>query len=133
MSILDDLRKILEEPRREYQKPQLYLSGQQFVEGIRRGVFSLQDASFNILLSPEGYKFVMDSFLFQPWTEEQVAALAARQQREDLHPYTCGGGNRQDERHLNGEGVLVPTASGWVCPYCDYRQEWAFLQDAIPQ
>ncbi len=60
-----------------------------------------------------------------PWTPEQVAALNRYQHAGDFHPYTCGSGNRQDEWHLDGEGILVATANGWVCPYCDYKQDWA--------
>jgi len=59
-----------------------------------------------------------------PWTPEQVAALNRYQQAHDFHPYTCGG-NRKDEWHLDGEGVLVATEKGWVCPYCNYTQNWA--------
>jgi len=59
-----------------------------------------------------------------PWTTEQVAALNRFQQNGDFHPFTCGG-NRQDEFHLDGEGVLLATENGWVCPYCDYTQDWA--------
>jgi hypothetical protein len=22
-------------------------------------------------------------------------------------------------------GVLVPTVRGWICPFCDYKQNWA--------
>ena len=60
-----------------------------------------------------------------PRTAEQVAALNRYQQCGDFHPFTCGG-QRQDEFHLDGEGVLLATETGWVCPYCDYRQYWAW-------
>ena len=60
-----------------------------------------------------------------PWTDEQVAALNRFQQSGEFHPFTCGSGNRTDEKHLDGEGVLVATRNGWVCPWCDYRQGWA--------
>ena len=60
-----------------------------------------------------------------PWTPEQVKALNEFQQSEHWHPFTCGGNNR-DEKHLDGEGVLVATAYGWVCPYCDYEQDYAY-------
>ncbi len=60
-----------------------------------------------------------------PFTPEQVAAMNAFQARGDFHPFTCGSGNRGDAAHLDGEGRLVATADGWVCPYCDYRQDWA--------
>lgn len=58
-----------------------------------------------------------------PWTQETVDALNERQKSGTVHPYTCGG-NRTDAAHLDGEGVLVATVNGWMCPYCDYRQDW---------
>ncbi len=58
-----------------------------------------------------------------PFTPEQVAALNRWQQNENGHPFTCANG--RDEKHLDGEGVLVATQEGWVCPYCDYKQDWA--------
>jgi hypothetical protein len=58
-----------------------------------------------------------------PWSQELVNALNAQQKDETRHPYTCGG-NRTDAKHLDGEGVLVATPNGWMCPYCDYRQDW---------
>jgi hypothetical protein len=42
-----------------------------------------------------------------------------------MHPFTCGSGNRIDAAHLDREGVLFATPNGWICPYCDYRQNWA--------
>lgn len=65
------------------------------------------------------------NILNAPWTPEQVEALNARQRDGKFHPYTCGSGNRTDSAHLDGTGILVATAGGWVCPYCDYRQSWA--------
>ncbi len=60
-----------------------------------------------------------------PWKPEYVAKLNRWQQDGTIHPYTCGSGNRTDERHTDGEGRLVATPDGWVCPFCDYRQTWA--------
>lgn len=60
-----------------------------------------------------------------PWTPEEVARLNEWQRDGWGHPYTCGSGRRTDKDHLDGEGVLVATPDGWVCPYCDYRQDWA--------
>lgn len=60
----------------------------------------------------------------QPWTDEQVANLNAFQQAGTCHPFTCGSSRRTDADHLDGEGVLVATPQGWVCPYCNYRQDW---------
>jgi hypothetical protein len=59
-----------------------------------------------------------------PFTLEEVEALNRWQRDGRNHPLTCGG-NRKDQHHLDGEGVLVATTAGWVCPYCDYRQDWA--------
>lgn len=67
-----------------------------------------------------------------PWPPELVAALNAQQQSGMVNPYTCGSGRRTDARHLDGEGVLVATADGWACPYCDYRQDWCHGVVAIP-
>lgn len=59
-----------------------------------------------------------------PWTDEQVAALNRWQKAAYVHPFTCG---RQPRRplHRDGEGVLVATRDGWVCPDDDYTQTWA--------
>ena len=54
-------------------------------------------------------------------TKEEVDALNEYQKSGKFHPYTCGG-NRTDEKHLDGQGILIATEDGWVCPYCEYRQ-----------
>lgn len=68
--------------------------------------------------------------LFAPWTQDQINSLNAYQLSGVCHPYTCGGGSRKDDRHLDGEGVLIATPDGWMCPYCDYRQEFAMTTAA---
>jgi hypothetical protein len=60
-----------------------------------------------------------------PWSDEYVNRLNAHQNDNSRHPYTCGSGNRTDSRHLDGEGKLIATKWGWLCPFCDYRQSWA--------
>lgn len=61
------------------------------------------------------------------WTDEQVKALNELQTGERYgHPYTCP--NRGDGKHRhngNDKGCLVATPDGWVCPDCDYTQDWA--------
>jgi hypothetical protein len=66
-----------------------------------------------------------------PFTPDQVAALNDFQKSPHFHPFTCGSGNRTDVAHLDGEGILVATVEGWLCPFCDYRQSWAheFMAD----
>lgn len=61
-----------------------------------------------------------------PWDSETVDRLNEWQQSGLVHPYTCGK-RRTDEHHLDGEGVLKATTDGWVCPFCDYTQDWAIL------
>lgn len=53
-----------------------------------------------------------------PWTADEVVALNRHQQKGHLHPFTC------PYQH-GGERVLVATEVGWVCPECDYTQDWA--------
>lgn len=62
-----------------------------------------------------------------PFTVAQVAALNRRQKDERFHAFTCV--NRDDGKH-EGEGLLVATTSGWVCPACDHTQEWAWAFQA---
>lgn len=60
-----------------------------------------------------------------------LARLRAHQANPNVHPFTCGSGRRTDEYHLDGEGVLKPTETGWTCPYCDYRQAYGDLERSI--
>ena len=58
---------------------------------------------------------------FGPWREpfDTESDLPSR-----MHPYTCG--NRANHPVMAGDrGVLVPTVNGWICPFCDYKQDWA--------
>ena len=52
-----------------------------------------------------------------PWTDEQVKNLNDYQGAGVFHPFTCGGTNCRED--------LVATPTGWVCPKCDYTQNWA--------
>jgi hypothetical protein len=63
------------------------------------------------------------------FTPDEVANLD-RYQRGDgpyqMHPFTCP--HRGDGNHRENSvdlGALVPTVRGWICPYCDYTQNWA--------
>lgn len=57
-----------------------------------------------------------------------IRRLHAWQRSSWIHPYTCGSGQRTDEQHFDGEGILVATESGWICPFCDYSQEYRVLE-----
>lgn len=66
------------------------------------------------------------------FTPEQVYNLNQYQIRGEFHPFTCGSGHRTE--HPDKEGILVATIYGWICPYCDYRQDWAhgFMKEPRP-
>lgn len=66
-----------------------------------------------------------------PWTAEQVDNLNRFQRCGQFHPFTCTG-------HAGGgDRTLVATRSGWICPHCDYKQNWAhefmvnFTEDTV--
>lgn len=60
-----------------------------------------------------------------PFTPDQVVSLANWQADDNVHPFTCD--NRDDEvTHPGKLGILLPTVRGWICPFCDYTQNWAY-------
>src|SRR5690606_1121056 len=67
------------------------------------------------------------AIVMQKHPPPDLARLRAHQANPKVHPFTCGSGRRTDQYHLDGEGILVPTATGWTCPYCDYRQPYGEL------
>lgn len=59
------------------------------------------------------------------WSNAIVRILEARQKNPNRHPFTCGGPDGAIEcerRKGTGEGVLIPTPEGWVCPCGAYKQ-----------
>ena len=62
-----------------------------------------------------------------PWPPDQVEALNRFQACEWVHPFTCGQRDRATHPTItNGDfGVLIATENGWICPDCDYTQDWA--------
>lgn len=65
-----------------------------------------------------------------PWTPEQVMALNKYQRAGWMHPFTCGIcrerlGTRDAEGNWVSDRELVATIKGWICPTCDYTQNWA--------
>jgi hypothetical protein len=55
--------------------------------------------------------------LEKPFTESEVEKLNQWQTDGRFHPFTCGSADCRE--------VLVATVDGWVCPKCDYTQDWA--------
>jgi hypothetical protein len=58
-----------------------------------------------------------------PWNLDQVECLSRWQADDCVHPFTCGGPNR--ENHRDPERRLLATTEGWVCLDCTYTQNWA--------
>ncbi len=68
-------------------------------------------------------------YQFGPWREpfDTKSDLPPR-----MHPFTCA--NRSNHPFVAGDyGVLVPTVRGWICPFCDYTQNWAHGFMASPR
>lgn len=57
-----------------------------------------------------------------PWDQATTDRLNAQQHSGRVHPFTCGNRKDIEKTHADGEGVLVATRGGWVCPWCDYTQ-----------
>jgi len=53
-----------------------------------------------------------------PFTSEEVDALNAFQANDYVHPFTCPTNHVPDRRPM-------ATQAGWICPHCDYKQDWA--------
>lgn len=71
------------------------------------------------------------NYIVAPWSDDVIEGLNRYQVSGVCHPYTCGSGNRKDVRHSDNEGVLQATRNGWVCPFCDYKQEYALANSVL--
>lgn len=60
-----------------------------------------------------------------PWTKQQVEGLQRYQENDFYHEYTCGG--------EDCGSTLVPTINGWVCQFCNYKQDWAHAWSSVPE
>lgn len=70
-----------------------------------------------------------------PFTVDEVQALERRQADERCHPYTCNASHGTHsacklDSHPD-TARLIPTTYGWVCQYCNYKQEWCLLEDLL--
>ena len=62
-----------------------------------------------------------------PFTEKQTEALEEFQKNGIFHPYKCMS-NESDvecEKSIGGEGILIVTSDGMICPCGRYKQDWA--------
>ena len=74
-----------------------------------------------------------------PFTPEQVQRLNEWQTQTGtnmpFHPFTCGYRGESAHGQEGGDtGLLIATEDGWVCPSCDYTQDWAhaFMAERAP-
>lgn len=54
-----------------------------------------------------------------PFSHEQVDRLNRYQRRGGFHGFECV------EDHGKANRTLFATVRGWICPHCDYTQNWA--------
>ena len=60
------------------------------------------------------------------FTPDEVVNLNDYQRNSMFHPFTCPNRGNDDHREMGGDlGTLFPTVRGWICPFCDYTQDWA--------
>ena len=67
--------------------------------------------------------------IYAPFTHEQVVALNEYQRAGWMHPFTCGIcrdrlGTCNEKDEWVDDRKLVATINGWICPTCDYTQNW---------
>ena len=68
-------------------------------------------------LVEEEYKY-RQGRISAPFTTDQAARLNQWQENPAVHPFTCGNEHK-------GSVSLCATENGWICPSCDYTQDWA--------
>ena len=83
------------------------------------------------ILAPAEYASANSAPIEKTHTRIPVDLKKLRAWQLEMHPFTCGSGRRTDEYHLDGEGILMPTPTGWTCPYCDYRQPYGDFERSI--
>ena len=71
-----------------------------------------------------------------PFSLDKVTSLNQYQRSGAFHPFTCGrcrdelGTGAWPSDPYQGprdERLLVATVAGWICPTCNYTQDWAHL------
>lgn len=65
-----------------------------------------------------------DNIIKAPFTDDQVDALNEFQHLGFVHEFTC-------KNNHPGNNVLIATKDGWICPSCNYTQNWchSFMLD----
>lgn len=64
----------------------------------------------------------------KPFSEEEVENLNNFQMNSNFHPFTCcSAGTKEncERRNGTGDGTLIASEDGWICPCGEYKQDWA--------
>ena len=66
--------------------------------------------------------------IIAPFAADQVAKLNEFQELGFIHPFTCCSKIGQHCERINGSGngTLIATAKGWICPCGHFTQDWAY-------
>jgi hypothetical protein len=74
----------------------------------------------------------MGELIRAPWNDDQIDSLNSFQRAGVMHEFTCGNSRGMNPTLEHSQRFpLVATKDGWICPYCDYTQDWAhdFMAD----
>lgn len=75
----------------------------------------------------------MDRMELSDMTRDQIKQLNLLQNEGRWHAFTCPRRGDNQHRKFNGDmGALVATVRGWECPWCDYKQSWAYAYMCDP-
>ncbi len=70
-----------------------------------------------------------DETIRPPWDLATVETLNSYQIDSGFHPFTCPA----SPHGRKAKQFLLATSGGWICPDCDYTQDWAHAFMADPE
>lgn len=68
----------------------------------------------------------MSEKIMARFTPEQVKILNEWQDHGGMHPFTCCSYDGCERMKQPGEGALIATEEGWVCPCGKWKQDWCY-------
>jgi hypothetical protein len=77
---------------------------------VKKVDFPTYDRSGNIVKN----EVITSVIIYAPWTDDEVESLNQYQRSGVMHPFTCG----------RSHSSLIATNDGWICPNCEYTQDW---------
>lgn len=77
---------------------------------------------------------MQDDKIVAPFTVHEAMNLNAYQAAGNGRRFVCPNSGDGNHGELFGStGTMIATTGGWICPWCDHRQEWAHGYMADPQ